>query len=221
MRAALIFTLLVTSGTQSPLIQNGQVQSQPVTSLTRDVAAVAASATTPTWVAWQVPMTDGTRNLCCYYSDDTMTNGVRGCRVEPADPDSPRAIPQFPSPTGPVKLEAGTEVITLLGAANRDPRVYDDPERFDVGRDGLPPMSFGSGIHYCLGASLARAEGQAQYLAKPGIRILGVVVGIAGAAAIAHTHVQLAVRAEVDPSAIVIAVGRMRDVQQHIGRSAE
>jgi cytochrome P450 len=57
-------------------------------------------------------------------------------------------------------VEAGHEVIMLLGAASRDPRIYDDPDRFDVGRDGLPPMSFGSGIHYCLGASLARAEGQ-------------------------------------------------------------
>jgi cytochrome P450 len=57
-------------------------------------------------------------------------------------------------------VEAGEEVITMLGSANRDPRVFDDPDRFDVGRDGPAPMSFASGIHYCLGASLARAEGQ-------------------------------------------------------------
>jgi len=59
-----------------------------------------------------------------------------------------------------VVVEEGEEVITLLGAANRDPRAFADPDHFDVGRDGLPPMSFGSGIHYCLGAALARAEGQ-------------------------------------------------------------
>lgn len=58
-----------------------------------------------------------------------------------------------------VKVEAGEEVVTLLGAANRDPRVFDHPECFDVARVGTPPMSFGAGIHYCLGASLARAEG--------------------------------------------------------------
>lgn len=54
----------------------------------------------------------------------------------------------------------GTTVVTLLGAANRDPSHFADPDRFDVGRDEGPPMSFASGIHHCLGANLARAEGQ-------------------------------------------------------------
>jgi len=58
-----------------------------------------------------------------------------------------------------VGVARGEEVITLLGSANRDPRVYDDPDRFDVGRVAQAPMSFGAGIHYCLGAALARAEG--------------------------------------------------------------
>ena len=59
-----------------------------------------------------------------------------------------------------LRVEAGSEFVTLLGSANRDPRVYDDPERFDIGRVAQAPMSFGAGIHYCLGAALARAEGQ-------------------------------------------------------------
>ena len=53
-----------------------------------------------------------------------------------------------------------TRVVTLLGAANRDPAQFSDPERFDVSRSEGPPMSFASGIHYCLGANLSRAEGQ-------------------------------------------------------------
>jgi cytochrome P450 len=56
-------------------------------------------------------------------------------------------------------FEAGTQFVTLLGAANRDPRIFDEPERFDVGRVGPAPVSFGAGIHFCLGAALARAEG--------------------------------------------------------------
>jgi cytochrome P450 len=58
------------------------------------------------------------------------------------------------------KIGAGEAIMTLLGAANRDPRRFHDPERLDLGRDEGPPMSFGSGIHYCLGAALARLEGQ-------------------------------------------------------------
>jgi len=59
-----------------------------------------------------------------------------------------------------VRFSRGDRVLTLLGAANRDPSHFDDPETFDIGRQGEPVMSFGSGIHYCLGANLARAEGQ-------------------------------------------------------------
>ena len=57
-------------------------------------------------------------------------------------------------------VRKGFVVMTLLGAANRDPDVIEDPDRFDVGRSEIPLLSFSSGIHYCLGASLARLEGQ-------------------------------------------------------------
>jgi cytochrome P450 len=58
------------------------------------------------------------------------------------------------------EVPEGSTVVTLLGAANHDPTHYTEPGRFDVGRDEGPPMSFASGIHYCLGAALARLEGQ-------------------------------------------------------------
>lgn len=54
----------------------------------------------------------------------------------------------------------GTEVITVIGAANRDPQVFDDPEQLDIGRIENPHIAFGGGIHHCLGALLARIEGQ-------------------------------------------------------------
>lgn len=57
-------------------------------------------------------------------------------------------------------LPAGTLIMPLQGSANRDEKRFDDPDRFDVGRAAQGHLSFGFGIHFCLGASLARLEGR-------------------------------------------------------------
>lgn len=54
----------------------------------------------------------------------------------------------------------GQYVLCLLNAANRDPEIFEDPDRLDVRRQNVKVMSFGGGIHYCLGAQLARVEGE-------------------------------------------------------------
>jgi cytochrome P450 len=59
-----------------------------------------------------------------------------------------------------VKIDAGQVVIPLIGGANRDPERFPQPERFDVARKGEMPLTFGWGIHHCLGAPLARMEAQ-------------------------------------------------------------
>jgi cytochrome P450 len=62
---------------------------------------------------------------------------------------------------GGVPIAAGDRVVTLLGAANRDDRHFDQPDTFDVGRSPNDHMAFGYGIHSCGGQGLARIEGPA------------------------------------------------------------
>jgi cytochrome P450 len=63
-------------------------------------------------------------------------------------------------------MESRSLVALLVGAGNRDPKVFDDPDRLDLSRRPNPHLSFSSGIHYCLGAALARLEAE---LAVPAI----------------------------------------------------
>jgi unspecific monooxygenase len=55
-------------------------------------------------------------------------------------------------------VPAGTRIAALLGAAARDPQAFDHPDELDVGRSRNPHLGFGAGVHYCLGAPLARLE---------------------------------------------------------------
>jgi len=86
-------------------------------------------------------------------------------------PDAVEELLRFDAPvqvlardtTKPVELHGkslpeGARVLLLWGAANRDPRRYDDPDRLDLRRPVLRHLSFGNGIHHCLGAPLARQE---------------------------------------------------------------
>ncbi|MBA2464232.1 MAG: cytochrome P450, partial [Nocardioidaceae bacterium] len=57
-----------------------------------------------------------------------------------------------------VRIEAGQKIAALLGAANRDPAVFADADTFSPGRDPNPHLAFGAGVHFCLGAPLARME---------------------------------------------------------------
>jgi cytochrome P450 len=61
---------------------------------------------------------------------------------------------------GGLPIEAGERVVAYLGAGNHDPERFAEPERLRLDRTDVAPLSFGGGIHYCLGAPLARLEAQ-------------------------------------------------------------
>jgi len=58
------------------------------------------------------------------------------------------------------EIKQGQTVILLLGSANHDPEKFSEPEKLEISRDEGMPLSFGHGIHYCIGASLAYAEAE-------------------------------------------------------------
>ncbi|MDG4800842.1 cytochrome P450 [Micromonospora sp. WMMD980] len=101
-------------------------------------------------------------------------------RLLRADPTLvPRAVEEFLRYDGPIQgvarlaredvvigdrtIRAGRVLILLLGSANRDPEQFADPDRLDVTREDNPHLSFGGGIHHCLGGYLARVEAQVTF----------------------------------------------------------
>jgi cytochrome P450 len=82
-------------------------------------------------------------NECLRYEPPNMLTGV------------PRTATEDIEVSGTV-IVAGADVRALPGCANRDPLAFDDPDRFDPSRDTSATVTFGHGIHYCLGAQLAR-----------------------------------------------------------------
>jgi cytochrome P450 len=92
------------------------------------------------------------RTLLLRVVDETL-------RFEPTGPHVARWIARDFECYG-TTVPVGSAMLLLFGAANRDPRRYADPDKFDIHRDNISHLTFGKGLHYCLGANLARLEGR-------------------------------------------------------------
>lgn len=77
-----------------------------------------------------------------------------------------RSTPRFAAETFEIagqRIERGQQISLMFGAANRDPAHFLEPDRFDITRHPNPHLGFGSGVHYCLGAPLARIEARVAF----------------------------------------------------------
>src|SRR5207248_1962061 len=92
------------------------------------------------------------RDLLLRTIDETL-------RFEPTGPHVARYAGQEFELHGET-VSAGSAILLLFGAANRDPARYENPDVFDIHRDNISHLTFGKGVHYCLGANLARLEGK-------------------------------------------------------------
>ncbi|MGC5334622.1 cytochrome P450 [Micromonospora sp. DT62] len=93
--------------------------------------------------------------------DDALTRGAVDeiLRLEAPVHFLARAAPED-TEVGGVPVGRDRNVLLILGAANRDPARFPDPDRFDPRRSGSPSLAFGAGPHFCLGAAVSRLEGR-------------------------------------------------------------
>ena len=127
-----------------------------------NLLAAAGNETTTRLIGWAGKVLaenpDQRRDLVEH--PDLVPNAIEELlRYEPPSPIQSRYVNHDVELHGRV-VPAGSAVALLNGAANRDERKYDDPDRFDVRRQFDQHLAFGYGIHLCLGAALARLEGR-------------------------------------------------------------
>lgn len=105
---------------------------------------------------------------------------------------------------GDTTIPGGARVLPLIGSANRDPRHWDDPDKFRLDRNSNEHIAFGSGIHFCIGNALARIEGRAAIeilaLRLPGLARAGTPTRIASPVLRGHRSLPVVIDREREKS---------------------
>ena len=96
---------------------------------------------------------------------DTVTRATEECLRYDPPVKSIQRVALADVEFGGKQIREGDRMRGVITSANRDPRKHDDPDTFDIGRWPNTHLAFGSGIHHCLGATLARLEGQEAFKA--------------------------------------------------------
>ncbi len=126
------------------------------------VVAGAGNETTGRLIGWLAKvLAEHPEQRRAVHDDRSLLNRVvdETLRFEPTGPHVARWVAQDFEAYGQT-VPAGSAMLLLFGAANRDPRRYRLPDDFDIRRDNISHLTFGKGLHYCLGANLARLEGR-------------------------------------------------------------
>lgn len=144
----------------SSLIRSGEFDDHMVTMLVRGVLPAAAETTTRTFGSLLLLLMDHPEALAQVRADRSLMNRAinESMRLEPVATFAPRETLHDVTLSG-VDIPAGTALDLCLASGNRDEDVFENPDVFDIHRtQTMPMLSFGSGAHICLGASVARLE---------------------------------------------------------------
>jgi cytochrome P450 len=144
--------------------QDGQIRT-----LTRDevltytaVLAGAGNETTGRLIGWLAKvLAEHPDQRRAVYEDRSLLQNVidETLRFEPTGHASARYVMQDVDYHG-TTVPAGSAILMLMASANRDPRRYENPDVYDIHRADIQHLTFGYGLHFCLGANLARLEGR-------------------------------------------------------------
>ena len=128
-----------------------------------EVVAGAGNETTTRLIGWAAKLLSEHPDQRAQLAADPslIPNAIEEVlRFEPPGPHVGRCVAKEDVQFYGEKVPAGNAILFLVGSANRDDRRFPDGDRFDIGRDDGRHITFGNGIHLCLGAALARLEGR-------------------------------------------------------------